>query len=272
MTQSAILLSVCLLGGQSSAAATQPPASGAKAQPQKTTPPNPLFKAVQNLYEKQSFESAEAIVDEALASPNTEEADRTQFYVLKGLLRAERGDEEKAREAFQSALSRDYDAKLPDVAPPKTVQLFAQVRAETPRPKKEITVVTKPPQPQPSSGGFPFDFSLAATERPITWIPIGVGGAATVGGVVFLVLSRQIDASLRVGNPNIQSPQSLTSELDRGRVFQTTGLIMTGVGVAALVGGVGWRYYSPQSPSQGVAVGATITPGGMVSTVSGSFP
>lgn len=268
MTRSAMLLSVCLLGGQAFAAATQP--SGAQAQPQKAKPPNPLLKAVQNLYEKQSFESGEAIVDEALASPNTDEADRTQFYVLKGLLRAELGDEDNARAAFKSALTRDYDVKLPDVAPPKTAQLFARVRTETPRPK-EATATRPTPQPQPSYSGSPFDFSIGASERPMTWIPIGVGGAATVGGVVFLILSRQIDASLRAGEPNIHSADDLILQLDRGRTFQTTGFVMTGVGVAALVGGLGWRYYTPPGSAK-MSIGVSPTPGGLVSTLSGSFP
>lgn len=269
MTRSAMLLSVCLLGGQAFAAATQP--SGAQAQPQKGKPPNPLLKAVQNLYEKQSFESAEAIVDEALASPNTDEADRTQFYVLKGLLRAELGDEDNARAAFKSALTRDYDVKLPDVAPPKTAQLFAQVRTATPPPKKEATVTRPTPPPQPSYSGSPFDFSIGARERPATWIPISIGGGATVGGVVFLLLSRQIDASLRAGDPNVHSADDLTLQLDRGRTFQTTGFIMTGVGVAALVGGLGWRFYTPPGSAK-MAAGVSPTQGGMVSTLSGSFP
>lgn len=262
-------------GGQTLAKPAQgkkPPSS----QGQK--PPNPMIEAIEKLYEKSSFEEALVVLDMANRAPENDDRDRERLAILEGLLHGELLKEDAARKAFARALDLNPRATLPDYAPPKTVKLFEDMR----RAKEALIRPQKPLQPpqvppgSPGPDGRPKVVDLNQREepwllanRPLAWVPMGVGGAAATGGIVLIAMAHGVSGTLRAGDPAIHSSDELDLALYRGRSFQTTGWALVGVGGALVAGGLAW-HFAPEI--DGMLVGVAPAPGGMVATLSGSLP
>ena len=69
-------------------------------------------------------------------------------------------------------------------------------------------------------------------------IPLVVGGAGVITGAVFLGLAESSYQQLVSGMPNTQTLQSAEIVASNGKMFQTVGAVVLGIGLAALVAGV----------------------------------
>ncbi len=69
-------------------------------------------------------------------------------------------------------------------------------------------------------------------------IPVALGGASLITGVVFLALSESSYQQLTRGTPGMFSLSSAEVIAGTGSTFQTVGAVLVSVGVAALVAGV----------------------------------
>jgi hypothetical protein len=252
-----------------------PPSSGSTstgAAPAETKPSSFVVNMVETLYKKQQFEAADVVLGKALNSPETTRAEKVQLHVLEGMLRMESFQEPQARKAFQDALNLDREAKLPDFAPPATRQLFLDVKATLPLTPPPGSVATGPtttttprtrrePRPPPGQGA----------DAWLPWIPIAVGGVTLGTGGGFVVASRMVDGTLQSGAPEITSPEGLRSTVANGKLYQTAGYTMVGVGGAILIGGLVWKLAPEVAPMFTVNV-APSERGGVAAVISGSLP
>lgn len=109
--------------------------------------------------------------------------------------------------------------------------------------------------------------TVAPRSKVVPWVPAILGGAVAIGGAVVF--------SLRSGPANeLQTrvfPDAATVSATRksGEAFETAGLAMIGVGVAAIVASAIWFAVSP---SDSVKVAFAPAPGGAVLAVGGRFP
>lgn len=244
-------------------AATTPPGSASAPPPGK--PSSSMVDLVETLYKKQQFESADIVLGKALTSPETTHSDRVQLHVLEGMLRMESFQEPQARKAFQDALNLDREAKLPDFAPPATRQLFLDVKATLPAVATPVRTTTpqpsKPRQPRTPPG--PYDAYLP-------FIPIALGGVTLATGGGFVIASRTVDTSLRGGTANITTADGLRTTVANGKLYQTAGYTMVGVGGAVLLGGLIWKLAPDIAPL--ISVNVAPTDRGFATVVSGSLP
>jgi hypothetical protein len=104
----------------------------------------------------------------------------------------------------------------------------------------------------------------------LPWIPIGVGAvvAGTGGGFVFL--SHQVNTSLVGGSAQITTPEELHSMVASGKLYQTAGYTMVGVGGAILVGGLVWKFAPDVAPL--FTVNLAPSEHGVAAVVSGRLP
>ncbi len=115
---------------------------------------------------------------------------------------------------------------------------------------------------QPSGGGH--------TAAP--WIVVGVGGAALIAGGVLVGVgqgevahSRQgcasnPDGSLSCPSPNTSDGQDRKTLNSRGTTLSNVGLVVGGVGLAAVIGGLVWHFVEHTKP-KAAAFAPVIGPG-----------
>ncbi len=248
--------------------ASPPPSSGAPPPAAQIKPSAATVGYVEALYKKQQFEAADVVLGLALNNPETSLADKVQLHVLEGMLRMESFQEPQARKAFIEAFNLDREAKLPDFAPPATRQLFLDVKATLPAvttPQPGMTTGSTPPKrkaPPPRQEPGQLDF--------LPWIPIGVGAvvAGAGGGLVFA--SHQVNTSLLTHSPSITTSDGLRSTVASGKLYQTAGYTMVGVGGAILVGGLVWKFAPDVAPL--FTVNLAPSNHGVAAVVSGSLP
>ncbi len=127
-----------------------------------------------------------------------------------------------------------------------------------------------PVAPVPSG---PVETPSAATRSPVPWILVGVGGAAVVGGLVsYLVGVGDVSAAAKSCPDRRLCAQDVASQGNDGRTLETAGVIVGGVGLAAVVGGLYWHFVEnvSSSPGQGGArVEPVIAPGYAGITLAG---
>jgi hypothetical protein len=92
--------------------------------------------------------------------------------------------------------------------------------------------------------------------------------AGTGGG--FVIASHVVDGSLTGGTAQITTQDQLRSTVANGKLYQTAGYTMVGVGGAILIGGLVWKL----APDVAPLFTASLAPGGhgVAAVVSGSFP
>ena len=121
----------------------------------------------------------------------------------------------------------------PPTAPPAVSPTPAPPVAQPPRP-------TRPPAP------------TAREVGPGPWITLGLGAALAGTGVALMVtaVGAQSDAA------NATSERARQSSLDGASSQHTAGVVMLGVGSAAVLGGVLWRVLAPRGPAVEVVPGS----------------
>jgi len=232
-------------------------------------PGTSMVSVVETLYKKQQFEAADVVLGLALNNPETSASDKVQLHVLEGMLRMESFQEPQARKAFTEALNRDREAKLPDFAPPATRQLFLDVKATLPltAPSPSTTISSSSPAAKKRAAPRP---EPSAFETALPWIPIAVGGLTLGTGGGFVIASRMVDGSLQDGTAQIGSPLELRGTVANGKLYQTAGYTMVGIGGAILVGGLAWKLAPEVAPM--FTVNLAPTEHGVAAVVSGSLP
>jgi hypothetical protein len=222
---------------------------------------------VEALYKKQQFEAADVVLGLALNNPETSLADKVQLHVLEGMLRMESFQEPQARKAFIEAFNLDREAKLPDFAPPATRQLFLDVKATLPA---AITPTPVAGQAPPKKKPPPVKQEPGSLDGVLPWIPIGAGVVVAGAGGVLVFASHQVNGSLIGGTTEITTPDALRSTVANGKLYQTAGYTMVGVGGAALIGGLVWKFAPDVAPL--FTLNLTPTDHGMAAVVSGRLP
>jgi hypothetical protein len=139
-----------------------------------------------------------------------------------------------------------------------------------------------PPSATPSQTATEAPSSSATVAQPesgghsvVPWIIVGVGGAAIVAGVAFLVVgagdvstAQGACGSSRTKCPNV----SAANQGNTGRTFETVGGVALGVGGAAVVGGLLWHFMEPTGSSTTAArLTPTVAPGYAGMSLRGSF-
>jgi len=139
--------------------------------------PVALLRAVDLLYSDMQIDGAGVVLDLAQASAAPVQA---QVALRRGILRMEVGDHEGARAAFKGALEADRSISLPDYAPPKTHQVFNEVKQAIPMviiEQKPVAIIgQKPAESSQRPGGH---------NHTAAWIVAGASAVALVGGGVF---------------------------------------------------------------------------------------
>jgi hypothetical protein len=241
------------------------------------------------LFEKLEYEKALAQIKRAKTKSQTPEDD-TLIALYEGVVLAEMGDAQ-ASTAFTTALGLDPQAKLPLVVSPKVQRVFDKAKAsvtklleaqeaaekaraeeqrrleeankpppEPAKPEPPPVVVEQPPPPPPPE---------PSRGRMYAGLGIGIAGLALAasGGALFGI-AHGTGASIAAGTPpTFQEAQALA---DSGRVQQTLGLTMLGVGGAALVAGVVLFALGPTYSPRGVSV--LVTPEGAFASVRVALP
>jgi len=251
------------------ASSTAAPASSSAPAAAPSKPSAATVGYVETLYKKQQFEAADVVLGLALNNPETTQADKVQLHVLEGMLRMESFQEPQARKAFTEAFNLDRDAKLPDFAPPATRQLFLDVKATLP-----AVITPSPGMPTSSSPGsrkkVVHQDTPGQLDGLLPWIPIGVGALVTAGGGGFVFASHQVNGGLLTGDPSITTPDQLRSTVANGKLYQTAGYTMVGVGGAILVGGLVWKLAPEVAPL--VSVNVAPSDHGVAAVFSGRLP
>ena len=232
-------------------------------------PGTSMVSVVETLYKKQQFEAADVVLGLALNNPETSASDKVQLHVLEGMLRMESFQEPQARKAFTEALNRDREAKLPDFAPPATRQLFLDVKATLPltAPPPSGTITPSSPAARKRAAPRPEPSGL---ETALPWIPIAAGGIVLATGGGFVIASRTVDGALQDGTAPINSSVDLRNTVANGKLYQTAGYTMVGIGGAILVGGLAWKLAPDVAPL--FTVNLAPTEHGVAAVVSGSLP
>ena len=123
------------------------------------------------------------------------------------------------------------------------------------------------------------------------WVVVGVGAAAAIAGGVLLALGQGYISEAHDGCPPNASGQIDTTKCtpqntvptnygegnttrqqveDRGIGFSNAGLIVGGVGLAAIVGGIVWHFVEPTGPKT-AALAPVVAPGYAGLVLSGGF-
>lgn len=140
-------------------------------------------------------------------------------------------------------------------------RLDAQARAltlppaptPTPTPTPTLTPTPSPaPTPARPPRPAPPTTPTARDVGPGPWITLGLGAALAGTGVALMVtaVSAQTDAA------NATSERARQSSLDGASSQHTAGVVMLGVGGAAMLGGVLWRVLAPRGPAVDVVPGS----------------
>jgi hypothetical protein len=244
--------------------------------------------AASALFEKLEYEKALAQIKRAKTKAQTPEDD-TQISLYEGIVLAEMGDAQ-ASTAFTTALGLDPQAKLPLVVSPKVQRVFdkakagitklleqqeaaEKARAEEQRKQEEAAKPPEPPKPEPPPA------APVVVEKPrppppqpsrgrmFAGVGLGVAGVAIAGtGGLMMFLGHSAGAAVATGQPSTYA-QAMTLA-STGKLEQTLGVALLGVGGAALVAGIILFALGPTYP----AVSALITPNGGVATVRFALP
>ena len=133
-------------------------------------------------------------------------------------------------------------------------RLDVQARAlalPTPTPPPTPTPTPAPTPTQPPRPTLP-PAPTAREVGPGPWITLGLGAALAGTGVALMVTA--VDAQSDAANAT--SERARQSSLDGASSQHTAGVVMLGVGGAAMLGGVLWRVLAPRGPAVDVVPGS----------------
>jgi tetratricopeptide (TPR) repeat protein len=138
---------------------------------------------------------------------------------------------------------------------------------------------TQPTTPTPASNEPPPGEEGSRPIAPL--IVVGVGGALLIGGTVLGVVSASdVDEfASHCDNPEQRTgcPDDEVDDANSARNRQTMGVVIAGIGGAAVVGGLIWYFVSPREPASAAlskprtVMLPTVAPGFTGLSLSGSF-
>ncbi|MCP3102458.1 hypothetical protein LZ198_26650 [Myxococcus sp. K15C18031901] len=229
------------------------------------------------LYEDLDYELALKQLQKASVLPH-DASEAVSILLLQGIVKAELGRWEEAREDFHAALNLQLDAELPLHVSPKVAREFeaqrgtaraavvAQKPKDVPTAKAEPRpVLVPPPATQPAeptepewapSGSEGGGLALAGRRVPVlSMVLLGAGVAAGGVGTVFGLSSRsQVDEARAARTvPEVEDHHS------KAQGSATAANVLFGTAVAAAVGAV-TTWLVMGAPSESASVVAEETP------------
>lgn len=148
---------------------------------------NPRLEQAIQSYENFEYEEALRALQEAVEVPDTGKEELARVYLYMGLVRFTLGDAAQAEKDFKKAVNLNYKIKPPADTSPKIISEFQRIKKTVPPPE-----LKKPP----GGGGITIIKPLPPPprKRVWTWVVLGVGAGALVGGGVFGYLASSAKA------------------------------------------------------------------------------
>ncbi|WP_342377767.1 hypothetical protein NVS55_00605 [Myxococcus stipitatus] len=218
------------------------------------------------LYEDLEYELALERLKRASGLPHGA-SEAVSISLLRGIIQADMGRWDAARQDFQAALQHQLDVQLPLSVSPKVSREFEAQRAKmraTLEAAPGRTVEARPGLiPSPNVGGSTEPWAPDATEGDLaktsegvriagrrvpmmSWVLLGVGVAASGTGTVFGLSSRSqiADARSAITDEELKSHHSSATSSAR------TANLFFGAAAAAVVGAVAtWFFMEPAEAS-----------------------
>jgi hypothetical protein len=184
------------------------------------------LRAAAAAYDSLDYERALEQIHHARADAQGVEDD-TAIALYEGVILADMGRSDEARDAFRAALMLEPNSPLPARVSPKVVALFDSVRAEVNK-----RLAAEPP-------------ALRASAPPPPAPSVWPERAAFIAGGVFLVLGGAGlgDATAlhqQLASGTFSSASGAQSAASQGKLIQTLGWTGLALGVASAGVGVAW--------------------------------
>ena len=211
--------------------------------------------------------------------------DCTANLLLKNLARAYElyGQKRQAVVALETFLVREPASSDKEQIQRRIEVLKKQIAAEKAAPvAPPVTAVTPPPPANDAASEPPANPEASSGKRsPAPLIVAGAGGVLLIAGlaIYFPAHSDVNDAEARCPNRVCPAGPNQADDIKKGddaRKKATTGGVVTGVGVAAIAGGLIWYFAQPKkSTATGSLlrpdVAPTVSPGFAGLSLSGAF-
>ena len=193
-----------------------------------------------------------------------------------------KGERSEAIRALETYLERVPNAQDAEVQKRRIANLRTQIAAMPPAATAppssgtgSASAATPPASPSPS----PASQAPARTHGVAPWIVVGAGGVALAAGAALLAvgLSDVSDAEKVCPNHNACDNADARSKGNSGRSLETIGVIVGGVGVAAVAAGLVWHFVEPTDAARPASASSTarvspdVRPGYAGLSVVGSF-
>ncbi len=260
---------VVLLGGLLATAIAVPALAQQAATPTKYYECPANFQATPNEQEAAhgAFLAGKAAYDEADYQKAIDyfkdayKRDCTKHALLNFIARAyeAKGDRPEAINALETYIARAPKADDADQVRKRIDNLKAQVASQPTNSGTSVPTSSATTTPTVTASA-----SDTSTAPPPTgghtippWIVVGAGGAAAITGVILLIIGTgKVSDSHNLalnGCPKNACPTTYTAaQIDAaqalnksGYTFDTLGIVVGGIGVAAIVGGLVWHFIEP---------------------------
>ncbi len=154
---------------------------------------NPYIKQAIQSYENFEYEEALRILSQAVKVPDSTKEELANVHLYMGLVRFTLGDPVQAEKDFKRAVELSYKIKPPPDTSPKIVSEFQRVKKTIPPPEVQDPGGGVIP---PGGGGIVIvkPMPVPPRKRVWTWVVLGVGAGALVGGGVFGYLASSAKA------------------------------------------------------------------------------
>ena len=203
-----------------------------------------------------------------------------------------KGDRRQAVRALEEYLKRASNAPDHDVVERRIKNLKDQIAQE---PTSQALAVAPAPSPSsvpagappPSEGSTGSGAAFASMNAPapaatvenkrsaLPWVVVGVGGAATVAGVVILALGvSDVSSADSACKTRMRCDPAVADKGNNGRALEPVGYAVGGVGLAAVAAGLVWYFTETPSgtPTAGfVRVTPLVAPGYAGMSLGGGF-
>lgn len=207
--------------------------------------------------------------------------DCSKVALLNFISRAYEGKGEKAEaiHALEVYLQRNPKAEDADAIQTRIQNLKAQLAQGTATATTSAPTATATVTPTSTATVTPTATATGTVEQPsgghtvAPWIVVGVGAAAAIAGGVMLGIGQGDIAHSRdkcaqnpdgsyTCTPPFQTPdgQDRATLNSRGTTLSNVGIIVGGVGLAAIIGGVIWHFVEPTGTKQ-AAFTPVLSPG-----------
>ncbi|MFZ5470890.1 MAG: hypothetical protein ACOZIN_15800 [Myxococcota bacterium] len=237
------------------------------------------LRAAATLYENLEYEKALKQIERARAKSAGSEDD-TAIALYEGILFSDLGKEERALTAFKTGLSLDPEAKLPLEVSPKVEAVFEKARQNVKKmlepqlarekeeeerrraqAERERQMAQMTPKPAPEL----IQAAPSSSVRGYAWLPAAAGVALAGGGAFFLLQAKGNYDKLIQGTV---APETAARAREDGKRQQVVGLMLAGVGAAALASAGAMALWG-ETPA---AVGGAVTRDGAAVSLALPLP